>query len=144
MEEDDKEIKIQYQKIYFDYKTEYQQLKLQVTIIIITSKWKKKLLSFDLFILKDYQPKQIQSRTKTWRRIVLISLIIASKIQDNESFENRQFCQSIPSILTKDINEMERILLILQDYRLQVYPAEQYFILIIYTESKKKNFPLRT
>lgn len=41
---------------------------------------------------------------------------------------------------------MERIFLMLLDYRLQVYPAEYakyYFILRMYTESKKRSFPLR-
>ncbi|CAD8211723.1 unnamed protein product [Paramecium octaurelia] len=152
MEEDDKEIKIQYQRIYFDAKTEQVVPTAEVVSnycknIIITSKMEKEVTILCLvYIERLLTQANISLEPQTWRRVVLISLIIASKIWDDESFENDNFAKVFPQYRTKDINEMERIFLILLDYRLQVYPAEYakyYFILRMYTESKKKSFPLR-
>ncbi|CAD8204165.1 unnamed protein product [Paramecium pentaurelia] len=152
MEEDDKEIKLQYQKIYFDAKTEQVMPTAEVVSnycknIIITSKMEKEVTILCLvYIERLLTQANISLEPQTWRRVVLISLIIASKIWDDESFENDNFAKVFPQYRTKDINEMERIFLILLDYRLQVYPAEYakyYFILRMYTESKKKSFPLR-
>lgn len=48
---------------------------------------------------------------RNWRKILLVSLIIASKIWDDESFENDNFAKAFPNFTTKEINEMERIYL---------------------------------
>ncbi|CAD8211201.1 unnamed protein product [Paramecium octaurelia] len=152
MEEDDKEIKLQYQKIYFDVNSEQVIPTAEVVSnycknIIITSKMEKEVTILCLvYIERLLTQANISLEPQTWKRVVLISLIIASKIWDDESFENDNFAKVFPQYRTKDINEMERIFLMLLDYRLQVYPAEYakyYFILRMYTESKKRSFPLR-
>ncbi|CAD8124829.1 unnamed protein product [Paramecium sonneborni] len=152
MEDDDKEIKLQYQKIYFDHNSEQVIPTPEVVSnycknIIITSKMEKEVTILCLvYIERLLTLANISLEPQTWKRVVLISLIIASKIWDDESFENDNFAKVFPQYRTKDINEMERIFLILLDYKLQVYPAEYakyYFILRMYTESKKRSFPLR-
>ncbi len=47
-----------------------------------------------------------------WRRITFTSLILASKIWDDESYENDNFSKAFPIYTTKDINDLERVLLI--------------------------------
>jgi len=48
---------------------------------------------------------------KNWRRIAFTALILASKIWDDESFENEHFSKAFPIFSTACINEMERIFL---------------------------------
>lgn len=60
-----------------------------------------------------------------WRRLVLISLILGSKIWDDESFENHNFAKALPSFETKNIDTMERLFLEAIDYDVEV-STEQY------------------
>lgn len=67
-----------------------------------------------------------------WRRIMLISLIIASKIWDDESLENVHFPKAMPELSIKEINQLEKIFLDLIGYDLVVKGsdhAKYYFIL---------------
>ena len=74
------------------------------------------------------------------------SLILASKIWDDESFENENFAQAFPTFATKQINEMERVFLDFINYNLHVKGSEYakyYFIMRTFAEKNKKSFPLR-
>lgn len=67
-----------------------------------------------------------------WRRIVLIVLIIASKVWDDDSLENIHFPQVMPDISLREVNSLEKIFLELIDYKLHIRGAEYakyYFIL---------------
>lgn len=46
-----------------------------------------------------------------WRRLVLITLIEAGKIWDDETLENKHFPRVMPDITLQEINELERTLL---------------------------------
>jgi hypothetical protein len=48
-----------------------------------------------------------------WRRITFTSLILASKIWDDESYENDNFSKAFPTYTTKEINDLERVIIIL-------------------------------
>lgn len=67
-----------------------------------------------------------------WRRIILVCLIEASKIWDDESLENIHFPKAMPDITLKEVNNLEKIYLDLIDYDLVVKGtdhAKYYFIL---------------
>lgn len=67
-----------------------------------------------------------------WRRIVLITLIVASKIWDDESLENVHFPKAMPDLSVKEISNLEKIFLDLISYDLIVKGADYakyYFIL---------------
>ena len=67
-----------------------------------------------------------------WRRLMLISLTIASKIWDDESLENQHFPKAMPDITLKEVNNLEKLFLDLIDYELIVKGADYakyYFIL---------------
>lgn len=67
-----------------------------------------------------------------WRRIMLIWLIIASKVWDDESLENMHFPKAMPDLSLKEINSLEKIFLELISYDLIVKGsdhAKYYFIL---------------
>ena len=49
--------------------------------------------------------------SRNWKRITFTALVLASKIWDDESFENENFSKAFPIYTTKDINEMERVFL---------------------------------
>ncbi len=71
---------------------------------------------------------------------------MASKIWDDESFENDNFATAFPIYSTRQINEMERVFLDFLGYSLYVKSSEYakyYFILRAFAEKNKKSFPLR-
>jgi len=55
--------------------------------------------------------------SSTWKRLSLITLILASKIWDDESFENQHFAKTL-DIPVDEINTLERIILIGLEYKL--------------------------
>jgi hypothetical protein len=84
--------------------------------------------------------------SKNWRKVVFIALIIASKIWDDESFENNNFAKAFPSFSVKSINQIERIFLDFVGYTLYIASgdyARYYFILRAFAEKTKRSFPLR-
>jgi len=58
-----------------------------------------------------------QLMSSTWKRLSLITLILASKIWDDESFENQHFAKTL-DIPVDEINTLERIILIGLEYKL--------------------------
>ena len=67
-----------------------------------------------------------------WRRIMLITLIMASKIWDDESLENVHFPRAMLDLSLKEINSLEKIFLDLISYDLIIKGSEHakyYFIL---------------
>ncbi len=65
-----------------------------------------------------------------WRRIVLISLVLAAKVWSDEPLGNEDFASEVAT--ADDINELERVFLGLVEYELHVNGAEYakyYFVL---------------
>ncbi|CAD8167488.1 unnamed protein product [Paramecium pentaurelia] len=81
-----------------------------------------------------------------WQKILFTSLIMASKIWDDESFENNNFAKVLPQFSTLQINEMEKVFLKLIEYHLYVNSGEyakQYFILRTYADKKQRSYALK-
>jgi hypothetical protein len=55
-----------------------------------------------------------------WRRIVLITLIEASKVWDDDSLENVHFPKVMNDISIKEVNGLERIFVEFIDYQLAI------------------------
>ena len=53
-----------------------------------------------------------------WRRILLTTLIVASKVWDDDSLENIHFPKVMHDISLKEVNSLERIFLDLISFRL--------------------------
>ena len=67
-----------------------------------------------------------------WKRLTLISLLLASKIWDDDSLENVHFPQVMSDITLKEITSLEAVFLNLIDFNLVIRGAEYakyYFIL---------------
>lgn len=57
--------------------------------------------------------------SSTWRRLTLTSVILASKVWDDESFENQHFSKTL-EIPVNEINTLERLFLIGLDYMMNL------------------------
>lgn len=55
-----------------------------------------------------------------WQRLSMTCMMLASKVWDDESYENRDFAKACPLYTVDDINTMERTFLKLTDYRVLV------------------------
>lgn len=81
-----------------------------------------------------------------WRRVVLITLCIGSKIWDDDSLENVHFPKVMPDIALKDISTLEKAFLNLVEYDVIIKGkeyAKYYFIMTTLGEESKKNPPWR-
>lgn len=83
---------------------------------------------------------------RNWRRITFTALVLASKIWDDESFENDNFSKAFPIYSTREINEMERVFLQFIGYNIKVKGCEYakyYFLMRAFADKSKKSYPLR-
>jgi len=67
-----------------------------------------------------------------WQRIILICLILASKIWDDDSLENQHFPKVMSDVTVNEINKLEQAFLEFIDYKLVLKGAEYakyYFIM---------------
>lgn len=74
-----------------------------------------------------------------WRRIVLIVLLIASKVWDDDSLENIHFPQVMPDITLKEVNNLEKIFLELIDYKLHIKGVGKYYFILQTIANEFKN-----
>ena len=72
--------------------------------------------------------------SRNWRRILLTSMIIASKIWDDNSFENSHFSQVFANLGVNEINTLERIFLELINYKVYVKQSEYFKYLMLIKE----------
>jgi hypothetical protein len=76
-----------------------------------------------------------------WRKLVLISLCIGSKIWDDDSLENQHFPKVMGEVSLKMINSLEQVFLEFLNYDLVVKGSEYakyYFILRTLSEDIKR------
>lgn len=67
-----------------------------------------------------------------WQRLVITAMMLASKVWDDESFENVEFAQLCPLYTLEEINTFERIFLKSVEYNMSVKGSEYakaYFLL---------------
>jgi len=73
-----------------------------------------------------------------WQRIIMICLILASKIWDDDSLENHHFPKVMSDVTVNEINKLEQAFLEFIDYKLVVKGSEYakyYFIMRTLAES---------
>lgn len=80
-----------------------------------------------------------------WKRLTLISLILASKIWDDDSLENVHFPQVMSDITLKEISGLEKVFLQVVDYDLVIKGSEYakyYFILKTFSDNFNSTLPM--
>ena len=83
---------------------------------------------------------------RNWKRILFITLVLANKVWDDESYENVNFANVFTIFSLREINAFEMTLLGLIDYNVGVKNSEYakyYFILRTYSEQRNRSFPLK-
>jgi hypothetical protein len=115
--------------------------------VIISSKMEKEVPVISLVYIERLLIKsQFGLSRYNWKKILFTALVLASKIWDDESFENENFAKAFNQYKTSDINKMERIFLAFIDYNLYISSqeyAKYYFVLRSFVSKSKKSFPLR-
>ena len=110
--------------------------------IMIRSKMEKEIPIIALLYIEKVMLKTgILINSSNWKRFTLISLVIGSKIWDDDSFENVHFTKVMTELSLREVNELERVFLELLDYKLFINGSEYakyYFILRTYSEKVKK------
>jgi hypothetical protein len=101
--------------------------------IIVSGRMEKEIPILCLIYIERFLTKSgLLMNHNNWKRITLISLILASKIWDDDSLENVHFPQVLSDISLKEISSLEKVFLNLIDFDLVIRGAEYakyYFIL---------------
>jgi len=81
-----------------------------------------------------------------WRRVVLSTLILASKVWEDQAVWNVDFCSVFPHVTAKDLAELEKVLLRLLQFNVSLQSSDYtkyYFELRGFAERDSRNFPLK-
>mmetsp|Transcript_9043 Transcript_9043/g.8039 ORF Transcript_9043/g.8039 Transcript_9043/m.8039 type:complete len:101 (+) Transcript_9043:473-775(+) len=75
-----------------------------------------------------------------WRRILLVTLIVGSKVWDDDSLENIHFPKVMHDTSLREVNALERIFLEFTDFDLAIKGsdyAKNYFIIKSLSENEE-------
>ena len=101
--------------------------------ILVTGRMEKEIPILCLIYLDRFTRKTgLLINGGNWKRLALISLILASKIWDDESLENVHFPQVIKELTLREISGLEAVFLRLIDFDVVIRGAEYakfYFVL---------------
>lgn len=115
--------------------------------IIFRSKMEKECSIVCLiYIERMIQKSGLYINEKNWKKLTLISLIIASKVWDDESYENIHFSKVFTRYPLREINSLERLFLNIIEYDVGVKKSEYakyYFVLRTFAEKNNRSFPLK-
>lgn len=114
--------------------------------VIISGRMEKEIPILCLVYIERFLTKTgLLMNFANWKRITLISLLLASKIWDDDSLENVHFPQVMPDITLKEISALEAVFLSLIEFDLNIRGGEYakyYFILKTFAESFNSVLPL--
>ena len=114
--------------------------------VIITGRMEKEIPILCLIYLERFTKKTgILINGTNWKRLTLISLILASKIWDDDSLENVHFPQVMTDISLKEIAGLEAVFLRLIDFDLNIRGAEYakfYFVLKTFSKNFTSILPM--
>jgi hypothetical protein len=121
----------------------YKYLKMVIT----SSKMEKEIPLISLVYLERLLLRTgILMNGHNWRRLMLTTMIIASKLWDDDSLENEHFPSVMKDVTIKEINNFERVFLDLIGYDLTVSGTEYakyYFILRTIADFNQIEFPYK-
>jgi len=119
-------------KIYLEYPT-LEEIYYYCKYVIVSGRMEKEIPILCLVYLERFFMKTgILMNFANWKRLTLISLILASKIWDDDSLENVHFPQVMSDVTLKEISGLEMVFLRLTDFDLVIRGTEYakyYFIL---------------
>lgn len=114
--------------------------------VIVSGRMEKEIPILCLIYLERFLIKSgLLMNFSNWKRLTLISLILASKIWDDDSLENVHFPQVMSDISLKEIAALEKVFLNLIDFDLVIRGTEYakyYFILKTFANQFNSKIPL--
>jgi len=114
--------------------------------VIISGRMEKEIPILCLVYIERFLTKSgLLMNFSNWKRLTLISLILASKIWDDDSLENVHFPQVMQDISLKEITGLEKVFLQLVDFDLVIRGSEYakyYFILKAFAEQFNSTLPM--
>jgi len=114
--------------------------------VIISGRMEKEIPILCLVYLERFLTKTgVLMNHANWKRLTLISLILASKIWDDDSLENVHFPQVLQDITLKEISSLEKVFLSLIDFDLMIRGSEYakyYFVLKTFADSFNSTLPM--
>ena len=100
--------------------------------ILILTKMEKEVIVLSLIYIERYLFNTgLLLTSRNWRRILLTSMIISSKLWDDNSFENGHFSQVFANLGVSEINTLERIFLELINYNVYIKQSEYFKYLLM-------------
>ena len=115
--------------------------------VLIRSKMEKEVPVICLVYLNRLVSKSgLQISAFNWKRLLFTAMLLASKVWDDDSYENKNFAQAFSMYTADEINGMEGSYLALIDFELKVSGSEYataYFLLRTFAKDNARSFPLR-
>lgn len=114
--------------------------------VIVSGRMEKEIPILCLVYIERFLTKTgVLMNHSNWKRLLLISLMLASKIWDDDSLENIHFPQVMPDITLKEITSLEKVFLQMIDFDLVIRGGEYakyYFILKTFAERFNSSLPM--
>lgn len=114
--------------------------------VLITGRMEKEIPILCLIYLERFTKKTgMLLNYSNWKRLTLITLILASKIWDDDSLENVHFPQVMQDLTLKEISGLEQVFLRLLDFDLVIRGAEYakyYFVLKTFSKGFQSVLPM--
>lgn len=114
--------------------------------IIISGRMEKEIPILCLVYIERFLTKSgVLMNFANWKRLTLISLILASKIWDDDSLENVHFPQVLSDVSLKEITALEKVFLQIIDFDLVIKGSEYakyYFILKAFAKQFNSTLPM--
>jgi len=101
--------------------------------VVLAAKMEKEAPIISLIYLERLMLKTgVMLNHWNWRRLVLITLIEAGKVWDDDTLENKHLPRVMPDLTLLEINELEKTLLELLQYELYIKGSEyaKYFFIL--------------
>lgn len=115
--------------------------------VLIRAKMEKEIPVVVLVYLDRWEGKTgLKMTNLTWKRVLFTLMMLASKIWDDDSYENKHFAQAFSIYSLEEINAMESAFLTMLDFELNVRGGEYaraYFLLRTFFDAKNRSFPLK-
>ena len=110
--------------------------------ILVLTKMEKEVLILSLIYLERFIFNTgVLLTSRNWRRMLFIALIIASKIWDDNSFENKHFAQIFSTLKVGEINLLEGVFMNLINYNVFVSQKEYFeYLFMIKSLALKYNY----
>ena len=109
---------------------------------MIMTKMEKEIIIITLIYLERFMFNTgLLINSRNWKRLLFTAMIIASKIWDDDSYENNHFAQVFTHLSVSEINALERTFLEMINYKVYVKCSEYFkYFFIIKSIALKYNF----